>query len=455
MKNLFKKPLLFLTRFGFYIPFTFYFLLFGTGTFLAWLWLSKKASDEESSYAAIFELLLNIAAYSCVFILSFALLTTLISYIFILIKNKKQQLIFKVDAKAKTNSSNNKQPISIYISPVLKPLLGFVKIRMKHDGMYGQKFLLAEAHQNKLFSTIINGIYNWPLQQIKEYHIESAIIYFEDFFQFFSFAIKLNTGNRFITEPKENTNKESKAIPRKTEETNTRIEEIRRIEGEYLNYKNFENNDDVRRIVWKIYAKNKELVVRIPEIMDPYASHIYMYASFYSAFTVSGNSIANIPFLNYYKNTVWSVYKQLLKQGFEVRYIPDVPSPQKTFNNTDDTVKYNISTSSWQQHNDIKAYCKTKDAAVLVISSFSDADEVTQLAEQHENDIVFIFAKLSESLSSKAFASWIKWIFVSSNSEDIAVHRRNWSLSAMRNAVLKNEEKLEQIIKQLNRSTIV
>ena len=36
------------------------------------------------------------------------------------------------------------------------------------------------------------------------------------------------------------------AFPRKTEDTATRIEEIKKVEGEHINYKNFESNDDVQ-----------------------------------------------------------------------------------------------------------------------------------------------------------------------------------------------------------------
>ena len=91
--------------------------------------------------------------------------------------------------------------------------------------------------------------------------------------------------------------------PKKTEETNMRIEEMRKVEGELLNYKNFETNDDVRRIVWKIYAKNKELVVRIPETNDPYASHIYFYASFYNAISNDVYEEFNEVFLDHLQNS--------------------------------------------------------------------------------------------------------------------------------------------------------
>jgi hypothetical protein len=80
------------------------------------------------------------------------------------------------------------------------------------------KFLLVEERQKKIFSTKFFGNYQWQLPEIKEYHVEKLIVYFEDFFQFFSFTISLPVQDRFHTHPfaplSENT-----TSPRKTEDT--------------------------------------------------------------------------------------------------------------------------------------------------------------------------------------------------------------------------------------------
>ena len=183
--------------------------------------------------------------------------------------------------------------------------------------------LLHCIQKNDFFSMHTKGLYNWPLKNIKEYDINSGIIYFEDFFQFFSFTGKLPSNSNFFNGPPIKTTGALVVQPKKTEETNMRIEEIRKVEGELLNYKNFENNDDVRRIVWKIYAKNKELVVRIPETNDPYASHIYFYASFYNAISNDVYEEFNEVFLDNFKTVIWNIYDQLSRQNALIQYIPD------------------------------------------------------------------------------------------------------------------------------------
>ncbi len=278
-------------------------------------WIKTFPKLPDTAYADIFPLLLHIAFWFLIIFLSVSLLSVVFSFLYFSIKKRKGQTRFLVETKA-TNTENNrgKQEVFVKILPIIKPLLGFIKIRLQYDEQHvSKKFSLVEQRAGKLINTTIEGTYNWQLPAIKEYRIEKAVIYFEDFFQFFSFALPIATNNRFYTSPKENEGKIIKTFPRKTENTNTRIEEIKRVEGEYLNYKNFEGNDDVRRIVWKIYAKNKELVVRIPEVLDPYASHVYLYASFYSSFGKDLGEVIEVPFLNYYKTFVWSIYQQLVK----------------------------------------------------------------------------------------------------------------------------------------------
>lgn len=245
-----------LQKIGFYIPFSFYFLLFTVGCFLVWLWLRNKVNDSESSYTDIFKLLVRVAFYSCITIVSFAFLSAVISFIYFFIKKKNDKILFNVKLLNTNTDKLRRQTVEINLHPVLKPLLGFVKLRLLYDGNFSNKFSLIEINKKQLFSNKINGIYHWHLPEIKEYRIESAVIYFEDFFQFFSFALPLETANTFATTPYLNDSKIINAFPRKTEDTATRIEELRRVEGELINYKSFESNDDVRRIVWKIYATN-------------------------------------------------------------------------------------------------------------------------------------------------------------------------------------------------------
>ncbi|GEO11015.1 hypothetical protein SAE01_35110 [Segetibacter aerophilus] len=418
--------------------------------------LGHNEIDADSSYADIFGLLLKVAFAFCASILAVAFLSVLGSYLYFLYKKRKPGIHFQVSTDLKESESNQKQTVKLVIRPILKPLFGFIKLRLLYDKKhFSDKFSLLENSSRKFFSTSIEGTYHWPLPEIKEYHVEKGLIYFEDFFQFFSIAVTLPASSKFFTQPTSKSLQDLKVLPRKTEETSTRIEQLRKVEGEYLNYKNFENNDDVRRIVWKIYAKNKELVVRMPEIMDPYASHVYLYASYYTVFDIAGNGAIEVPFLNYFKVINWSIYQNLVKQGFEVRYIPDQEVAKNKLADEAQWVKYSISTSNWHQAKDLKSYVKTSDASVVVISSLSNANEVKDLIEIHGKDITFIFIKLTESFKNQNMFDWVQWVFVQNAKDDIDVYKRAWALSPLRQRIKNNEKRLEDLVAKYQEDAVV
>lgn len=432
---------------AFYIPFTIYFIVFALAAFIGYKMLDNEQLNAFSSFADIFRLLLRVALGFTVTIISIAFIPVLISFLYFKYHQRKTGIRFNISTDVRESELNQKQTVSLSISPVLKPFFGFIRLRLLYDQKhYSKKFSLLENSRRKFFSTTIEGTYHWTLPQIKEYHIEKAVLYFEDIFQFFSIAVNLPASSHFFTQPVSKSIKDLNVLPRKTEETNTRIDELRRVEGEYLNYKNFENNDDVRRIVWKIYAKNKELVVRIPEIIDPYASHIYLYASFFSAFNIEGNAAVDVPFLNYYKVVIWSVYENLVKRGFEVRYIPDQEVAKNNAADGQQLVKYRISTSIWQHVKDIQTYVKVNDASVVIVSSLSDADEVKDLMENNGKDITFVFIRLTDSFKNQNIIDWVQWMFLKNQKDDIDVYKRSWALSPLRSKIKENEKKLAEMI---------
>ncbi|MDQ6814867.1 MAG: hypothetical protein M3040_14120 [Bacteroidota bacterium] len=436
-----------LRRTSFYFPFTIYFVVFALAAFIAYKALGHNEIDAVTSYSDIFGLLLKVALAFCVAIISIAFLSVLFSYLYFIYNKRKGGIDFAVSTDLKESELHQKQTVKLVIKPVLKPVFGFIKLRLQYDEKhFSEKFSLLENSSRKLFSNYIEGTYHWSLPEIKEYHVEKGILYFEDLLQFFSMAVTLPASSHFFTQPTLAKVRSLSVLPRKTEETSTRIDQLRRVEGEYLNYKNFENNDDVRRIVWKIYAKNKELVVRVPEVMDPYASHIYLYASFFSSYAWEGNSAVEIPFLNYYKVITWSLYQNLVKQGFEVRYIPDQDVAKNKLADEQQWIKYSISTSKWHQAKDIKSYVNTIDASVVIVSSLSDVDEVKHLIESHGKDITFIFIKLTDSFKNHNVIDWLQWLFVKDAKDDIEIYKRRWALSQLRQKIKDNEKRMEEVV---------
>ena len=423
MRRIYYDIQRFRQRIGFFVPFTWYFVLFSASLYLSYKWLKSHPLTPDTPSTDIYALLLKVAVFVICVFLVVSFLSVFVSWLFFVLKkrSKRVQTAIQTLVAQQQDKTGGNQPLQISVHPILKPLLGFLKLRLQYDAdFFSEKFALVEKKKDKFFGTSFEGIYHWQLPEIKEYHVDKVFVYFEDYFQFFSFRATLPVTQRFHTTPKETVFKEQKVTPRKTENAEIRIEEIKKIEGEYLNYKNFENNDDVRRIVWKIYAKNKELVVRIPEVLDPYASHIYLYPSFFNSFDIEGSEVVNIPFLNYYKTFVWSAYKELLKKGFEVRYVADQRTPTLNTQDTEQQVKYTISTSNWQTDKNLPAFIKPREASAVIITSLSNAEEVEQIIDNYGNDIVILFAQLSNSLKSQSIGDWLQWVFVQQEKDEIA-----------------------------------
>lgn len=435
------------------MPFNWYFVVFAVFSWLAFVWLRQQQRTPGTSFYDIFILLLSCAVFFIAALLAFSLLSVLIAFFYLQAQKRRHKLSCKIESTAQ---AGNKQIIHLTVHPVTKPVLGFIKFRVAYDeNKYSEKFSIAQDRSKRFFSTTLSGTYHWRLPEIKEYKVDQLLIYVEDYFQFFSFVSFIKSPQRFYKTPVTEKQKLFTAAPRKTEDMSTRIEELKKVEGEYLNYKNFENNDDVRRIVWKIYAKNKELVVRIPEIMDPYASHIYLYPSFHSFSNVEGNDVVNIPFLNHYKTAVWNVYKQLQQQGLEVRYVPDQPIAQHAGTNDEQNVQYAVSTSVWQTDKDLPSFVRTNEAAVVVISSLTEYHEVERLHEQHGNDITFVFVQLSKSLRSQHPGDWLKWLFIMPDKNQQKKYSAGWQLSLLRNKLRRNEKRLKELLTKHQKPVVI
>lgn len=449
MHSLFK----FVRKAGYFVPFSMYLMVFAAVLIPGYIKLHALGQQPDSAYTHIFSLLLSVVLFFSITIILFGFFTVVSAFLYFKWKQRRQEIHLLLRTEANPQQEG-KQVISLDLHPVLLPIAGFIKIRVFYDATQVSEKFTPIANQSSFFKFSFKGQFSWNLPEIREYKIEKVLIYFEDFFQFFSMAGTIDAGNRFFISPVQQDLNALKASPRKTEETTTRIEELKRVEGELINYKSFESNDDVRRIVWKIYAKNKELVVRVPEIMDPYASHIYLYASFFTRFATEGNAVVDAPFLNYYKTLCWSVYRQLAGKGFDVRYIPDQPVPATQLP-LQEQVRYAITVSHWQEENNLKDIVKPGNASVLVVSSLSDPDQLREFAESHGNEVSIIFIPLSDALDENGVAGWVKWLFVENEKDRHASYKTRWSLSPLRYKLKENEKEILSIIKSTSRATVL
>lgn len=439
-----------------YLPVTWYFILFVAFGWLVFRWLLSQQQIPGSSFSDIFALLLVVAVTCIGIMLAFALLSVLVSFLYFIVKKRRRVIRCTIETAVDTTAAGGRQRqlIRLQIHPVLKPFLGFIRLRLLYDHKhFSEKFSLAETGGRKWNE--LSGVYHWPLPQIREYHLQQVIVYFEDLFQFFSFPVTLDTQDRFYTRPDKTQLKNFSVRPRKTEETKNHIDEMKKVEGEHVNYKHFESNDDVRRIVWKIYARNKELVVRTPEVMDPYASHLTLYASFHSIFDVRGNPVAEQLLLDYYKTIVHNTYEQLVKQGFEVQYTPDQPVAGGHYDDEAQAAAYQVSVAQWQHNRSLIDYVKPADAGMIIVSSFTNAEELEELLGRYGNQVSFMLVKLGKAVRQQHAGDWLQWLFVAHEENSYDKYKAGWQLSALRGRMLSNEKKLVQLLSSYEKTVVI
>ncbi len=437
-----------------YFPFTVNAFLLAAGILLAFRWMSPGAQpqrQETSSFAPLIQLMGKTALYFIAALLLLSLLSTVTCWLLYLLKKRSKQ--HQIDFNFRHQPERKAFWLESVLKKVRRPLLGFVKARLIYDdGQLTDKFVLASNKRNsrKFWREAITGNNRIDLPDIKEYKVSGGFVYFEDMLQLFSLPVRQQVQGHFFQPPARTYLEDKEVQPKKTEQTDVRIEQLRKVEGELLNYKDFEHGDDVRRIVWKLYARNRELIVRVPETLEPYASHLYFYASFFCGYRLP--SLQNLfvrEMLNYYKNNVWSAFDALSKKEWATRFIPD--QAIKLVQEDDDaqaTVQRIISNATWQTDNDLRAYFRPATAAVLCISSYNNPDDLSEILSQCSADTVVYFVQLSRCFRHPVAGGWFLRLFLLPPNDRLKRIRGKWLFSSLRRQLLANESKLITVLNQ-------
>ncbi len=443
-----------------YIPFTVNTVLYGGISYFAYKLLYKQTpkGEEPSSIQPFIILMGKMVFWFLIAAIAVSVLSTLAGWIYYLWlhKNKgcKLQVTFTSDEK-----NNRQQNVNAELEGTFRPLLGFIKGRLFYDDleMTDRFSLLSNRRKEKsLFRKSIFGRNRLLLPDIKEYQLKGGFIYFEDMLRLFSLAAAQPLSGEFYQKPSSEPITEREVAPKKTETTDIRIDQLRRVEGEHLNYKDFESGDDVRRIVWKLYAKNRELVVRIPELFEPYASHLYFYISFHNALKTDwlGDSYFR-EMLNYYKNNTWAVYEALSKRDWQIRYIPDQQfSIQENMQDADKNARI-ISNSTWQADKPVDNYFNPKQGSVLCISSLTDIESLRSVLNVSDASTVIYFIKLSGTFRHNIAWHWFKRLIFRPTEDRLNKLRSTWIFSPLRLQIQRKEKEIEKMLSRGNCTVVI
>ncbi|MBS1615837.1 MAG: DUF58 domain-containing protein [Bacteroidetes bacterium] len=413
-----------------------------------------ELADDAGTWSAFQPFVLLMAKMALLLVLLLAALSVFSAMLawlrFLWLRHRQRaslQLQFSTETK---QGHSNRVFLNAALEGAFRPLLGFVRGRLFYDDFrLSDKFSLLSRRRraDPQMRPALAGRSRLMLPDIREYQLQGGFVFFEDMLRLFSFPVAQPVSGSFYQPPVLCEAELLDAAPRKTETTDVRINQMRRVEGDYLNYKDFESGDDVRRIVWKVYAKSGDLVVRVPERFEPYASHLYFYASFHTALHeawLSGGFAAEM--LNFYKNSIWTVYEALARKEWRIRFVPDQKLHLPEDLEERERVGRIISGSSWQKDKDLASYFNTRTGTVLVVSSLSDPKELAQLLEGADAGLVIYFVKLSRTFRHFAAWSWFKRLLFLPPKDRLSRLKDRWTFSPLRSRMHRREREIQTVL---------
>lgn len=401
---------------------------------------------EETTIALYLKLFAWLIGTFILILVGVGFLYTLICYLYFVVNKKSINPKIDIGLDGNIKGEAGQVPVIISLPKALLPLLGYITIKIEFNtGDFSDAIVINKY--SKGFEKLLpkEGSSLIWLPDRKQYHIKGYVISFIDYLQFFRFTTYKKSKNAFYLHSSEMDIPVKEITPSKTEEEIEKIKTSRKVQGDFLNYKDFEVGDDVRRIVWKIFAKNRELVIRTPEVINPYASHIKFYTSFYNVLTKDLTSTYATSMLNYYKDIVFNVCLNIKKMEKKVEFNIDQAVNEFVTVNENDRIGFQLSSANWQNNSSVNEL-KASGESVICVSSLVSIDELTTLIQKGSSNIIIV--KVSRHLDHQNVFNF-KNLFLRKD-QNSELSKLKWSLSSTRKKLKTNEDNIEKLVSNSN-----
>jgi hypothetical protein len=413
------------------------------------LWLKNEYGQDDSNLWLVMSLFLTLMKWALVALLGMSLLSALATWAYFINNVKGKSVHVQVKFGDGQKAEAGWVPLTILlIGPVLRPLLGTVQARL----VFSQKRL---SYRVILDGNVLRPRHWWRqgirgtgrtlLHDRGIYDVEKVLVSFCDMLGLVSLPLSIPFTQQIFTLPHAEGEQKINANPNSTEEQKHRIEIPKRVEGEHVNYKEFEGGDNINRIVWKIYAKSGQLVVRIPETKDPYASHLYFYASFFHGFKLKAGAFET-ELLNVYKDKVRNLFEALQHNGYDVRMPQDQEVAKLAGLSERKNELFQIAAAHWQSNQPPATFVNYNKAAFVCLSSLTPCGEVEVVLRNLPLSVPVVVVKLSDAIPSP-FQISAKDIFFRPERQPADKLRKPWLISSFRRELVKNEKEIANAIK--------
>ncbi len=409
---------------------------------------SNEQMVETSSFLAVITVLLKLLLVFSLALLLFSFISSFLPYALFAHRVRAQKGFFSIDFSAQADGDSTKTTAHVHVERLTIPLLGSAKLRFYYDeGFRTSNYSFPSRALSFMFADKADFTCQLYLHDVRSYVADSVVVRFGDMLHLFSFSKRYRLNSLVYTLPQKKEIDTIPPIPTHAKETNLRTEVVRRVEGELLRFKDFEASDDIRRIVWKVYAKNKELVVRVPELRNPFASEVSFFASYYNSFlSTLTNKQESAAFLNYYKHLVWSLYTGISEnKDISLRLLSDQELNVKFLSDISE-VQQRVSASCWQNEVPLSTVFQSSDVSLLCLTSLVDVSEVEKIKNKLSSSTVVVLCCFSELFDAKNPKNYLRMLFV--KPKEGSVDKPLWRVSPLRARLSKNEKQLVELLKQ-------
>lgn len=420
-----------LSRWSSYIPIQATALaIFAIGATL--FWIVSQNQFKENDFQPLLLLLLKIAFVSIAIIVACGITLTILSYLIFRywLKHKKTSVQLKVTST---------KDLILEIPKILLPLLGTLKLKLDYEpDQQTRKFSIGKLLYSK----------GWPirnihaelpvdLHHIKDYRLMGGILYFEDVLQLVTIPLSFKTSIAYTHFPPKETMTLPRYLPQVENETHNRIPELRKINGDWLDYKKFDQGDDTRRIIWKVFAKNRELIVRKIETRNPFASEYNVYINFDNLLLKDHYDDFLEEMLNHYKTKVLALYEGLQMQNISINYYID--STAHVTAKKDEQ----IINSNWNPQS--SSALLPKQIHFAVFHSLSDTRRMREVLHlMKPNDATTAFVHLETPFKTSIAGSLLKRIFLLPPESPIQHLQDKWWYSPIKRKLKQQQETVLQ-----------
>ena len=183
--------------------------------------------------------------------------------------------------------------------------------------------------------------------------------------------------------------------------------------------------------------------MRIPEVINPYASHLHFFASFQNTlFPIASDYTSGM--LDYYKDIIFNTCKEIEKSGRKVEFSMDQVVGDSLIVDKKDQLGYFLSGAKWKSDSLNEAFPTIANSSVVCVSSMIPAEELEALVTRRS--VTLFIVRVSRYLDERNLFNWANMII--QKEEKSEVSKLRWTLSAQRRKLKKNEQKIAQLVEQ-------